>query len=370
MRRHGFTLVELLLTIGIIGILAAITIVAINPLRQLGLAEDARRRHHAREMGSAIGQFFIEYDHLPGDREIPEGMENAVPTCRAGSMENGGCINLDELITSDANFLPCLPRDGRETHVDHSGFAVYQQSGRVFIMALHLGEPSGGSTCEKPPKAFVHWKFDEGNGTTVKDASGSGYDGTFVNGPTWETSVPAHAIDPYALSFNGNDQYVSISGGGGLSGLNTGSISLWVKWNGIQSNRGYMMNRQSNGFFSKQSLGLTGNNPAMAQIEWRPYRAMTAVNGTTNVGDGIWRHIVITYAYGNHHGYMDGHEEFFSEAISQGQTTMDADSSIPLTIGAWIGDGGSYCTCSVDDVRIYSTILTEGQILTLFRGGP
>src|SRR3989344_4930583 len=119
--RQGFTLIELLLSIGLISILAAVVIVAINPLKQLSAAEDVRRKNNANQLQKAFAQYLVEYDVFPGNTDIPESAGYAVPICRAGAMESGGCVNIDRLVTSAGNFLPCLPRDGREVDVDHSG---------------------------------------------------------------------------------------------------------------------------------------------------------------------------------------------------------------------------------------------------------
>jgi hypothetical protein len=50
-----------------------------------------------------------------------------------------------------------------------------------------------------------YWTFDEGNGTTTKDLSGYGNDGTLVNGPTWVTGKIGSA-----LSLDGSNDYVNI----------------------------------------------------------------------------------------------------------------------------------------------------------------
>src|SRR5262249_19052432 len=41
------------------------------------------------------------------------------------------------------------------------------------------------------PGLMGYWRFDEGSGTTVMDASGHGFDGTLVNGAEWvDSTVP------------------------------------------------------------------------------------------------------------------------------------------------------------------------------------
>ena len=53
---HGFTLMELLVVIGIIAILAALVIVAINPSRQFAQSQNAQRESNVSTILNAIGQ--------------------------------------------------------------------------------------------------------------------------------------------------------------------------------------------------------------------------------------------------------------------------------------------------------------------------
>ena len=56
-KQSGFTLIELLIVIGIIAILAGIVIIAVNPTKQFGQANDAQRTSDVNAILNAVSQY-------------------------------------------------------------------------------------------------------------------------------------------------------------------------------------------------------------------------------------------------------------------------------------------------------------------------
>jgi prepilin-type N-terminal cleavage/methylation domain-containing protein len=61
----GFTLVELLIVIAIIGILAIAVLAAINPIEQLNKAKDSNKRDEAGQVASAFERYFAANSEYP-----------------------------------------------------------------------------------------------------------------------------------------------------------------------------------------------------------------------------------------------------------------------------------------------------------------
>lgn len=92
-RREGFTLLELLVVIGIIAILAGIVIVALNPARQFAQARNATRSNDVRQILNAIHQNRID--------------NNGVWTCTGAGALPVVATNMGAGAT-DYNICPCI----------------------------------------------------------------------------------------------------------------------------------------------------------------------------------------------------------------------------------------------------------------------
>lgn len=65
----GFTLVELLVVVAVIAILAAITVVAINPAKKLGQSRDAARKSSMQQLATAMSTYYTQNASYPATTE-------------------------------------------------------------------------------------------------------------------------------------------------------------------------------------------------------------------------------------------------------------------------------------------------------------
>ena len=108
--KQGFTLIEVLLVIGIIAILAAIVIIAINPARQLAQARNTQRWSNVNTILNAIHQYAVDNKGtLPGS--IPTG--TAAEVCASSVVSTsctGGMVDMT-MLTNLETYLTAVPSD-------------------------------------------------------------------------------------------------------------------------------------------------------------------------------------------------------------------------------------------------------------------
>jgi type IV pilus assembly protein PilA len=136
--RGGFTLIEILLAIGILAILATATIIAINPARQFAEARDTQRWSDAHAIVNALYQYAVDHKgvlpaDLPTNSDFLEICQTDAPNC-------DGLLNLS-VLTTDSKYLTAMPVDPNCTDSCTNGaygtgyFVATNASGRVDLQA-------------------------------------------------------------------------------------------------------------------------------------------------------------------------------------------------------------------------------------------
>jgi len=205
------------------------------------------------------------------------------------------------------------------------------------------------------------------NDSYVVDLSGNDKDGTWYGDATPDgDSGPNLGKYDGGFEFDGTGDYLGIPNAGGIAGVQSGTISMWVKWQGTQdagvTGYGHVFGRQEDGVLTNQVIALSGSNPATAKVVWYPYNPSASVTSSSSPGDGDWRQVTIVYASGAHTMYIDG--VFEGSATTTG--TMHASTNHLLTIGAGIDDVGGYSTSVIDDLKFWNRPLSFNEINQLY----
>lgn len=112
--RGGFTLIEMLIVIAIIGILASIVLVGLGPVQKRG--RDARRQSDLRGAQNALELYYSKCGHYPGG-----------PNCQTASNEDwAGMVTAVTGASIGVNRLPNDPSTGSTYYygTDGSSYVV------------------------------------------------------------------------------------------------------------------------------------------------------------------------------------------------------------------------------------------------------
>lgn len=135
--QRGFTLIEILLVIGIIAILAAVVIVAVNPARQFAQARNAQRQSNVNTILNAIHQYAVDNTgtlpaNIPTSADCSGTATNEI--CKTG----GTCTSLVDLsvLTTNETYLVSMPYDPSGATTNGAGYHIAKSAnGRITVCA-------------------------------------------------------------------------------------------------------------------------------------------------------------------------------------------------------------------------------------------
>ncbi|MEX0676880.1 MAG: LamG-like jellyroll fold domain-containing protein [Pirellulales bacterium] len=198
-----------------------------------------------------------------------------------------------------------------------------------------------------PAVLVAGYAFDEGGGTTVNDASGTGNQGTAAN----TTSSTAGKFGS-ALSFNGTNAVVTIPDAASLD-LTTGmTLEAWVRPSAVSSAWRDVIYKGNDMYYLEATSGNASRPAGGAIVGSSNLEAF----GTTALAINTWTHLAATYDGANLRLFVNG-----AQISTSARTGTIQASNNPLQIG---GDSifGQYFAGLIDEVRVYNGALTAAQI--------
>ena len=356
-RKSGFTMIELLVTIGIVAILSSVSFISLGTYRKkqniertldevVAAVQSTQKRSVTQEGGYAWGMRF-ENNTTSHTYEIFKGSTYASST----SMSKLGLSRALQLMnpyassTFDALFAPITGALSSKKVISVGTGRNDPYVGDLILNTL------GRATKRTEEDVVGYWHFDEGTASTTYDASGGGDNGTLMSSPTWQSEANCKAGK--CIAFDGVD-YVSVSTIPNVTSALT--VEAWAKTS-IVTDATYdtIVSKFSSGHYNGWFLRRNANTSVVYFTLYNNSVSTASITGPTIVADQ-WTHYAATFDGTIARIYVNGVLSASDLSASIGSATTN------FVISGNYGSTENW-NGSIDEVRLYSRALTATEIL-------
>lgn len=390
-KKQAFTLVELLVVIGILSVLATAAVIVIDPAEMLRQTRDATRSSDLQTINKALSLYQAEgndafgasntvYVSLPSLDDDTECRDDypALPALPASwqyhcvntiagndpqAIDGTGWIPVDLTSVSSGSPLAVLPVDPVNTPNDGHYYtyvggswkltALFESEKRTVDMKTDNGpdhtvfEVGPDLSLASFARGLVgYWKFDETSGTTAIDSSGNGKDGTIQSDPVRTTGKIGNA-----LLCNGND-YIDLPNDLGYT--TAVSAFAWFKMNGTPPGNYHII-------FGGQQLEISINTSGYLRTGVYTNTRFVSNHGS-GLLDGQWHFVGFTFDGTTKTSYIDGFAVGTQQITSGTLTASFAD----RRIGRYGSSTTYYLNGTLDELRIYNRAISSDEVTTLY----
>ena len=304
---------------------------------------------------AGVGEQSVE-----GSAALPTGQWTHVTVTKSGPLSrlhvNGQLVGENAAMSLSPHQLPATP-------FNHIGKSQWRGDpyfdGLIDDFRIYRGALASADTQTLANRGVAHLKFDELAGTTARDATANGWNGTLVNGPLWNTGTLANAVD-----LDGANDHVALPAGI-VSGLSTATISAWVNLDAIATwARVFDFGTGTNNYMFLAPRG--GSNVIRFAIR-TPSVGEQQINGTAALPAGGWHHVALTLNGSVGTLYVNGQQVGQNTGMTLNPSSLGATTQNYIGKSQW---NDPYLNGRVDDFRIFGTALDAGQISVLASGLP